>query len=181
MADILEAKLSSVEIPLGTSEIYAFARFNKGSRPSDVIFRIGDMELVERSFAQLRFASDHKKLVPVLEFVQWKDFVIAIGLTRMLILHEPSSSLIESAQLFRSAHEDSGFYKLRADVCGHTLIVSYESGVASVNEDGRMEWHREKSWSDTLTTVDQSVVILEDEAGAQSIIDSRTGELKDES
>lgn len=179
MADILEAKLSSVETLLGTSDIYVSTRLNKGGRPADVLFRFGEESVVERSFAGLRFLSERNDLVPIFEFVQWKSLVIAIGLTRMLIFRANPPSVLTSTQLFRAAREDTGFYSVRADAFGHTLIVLYESGIASVSGDGELLWHRKKYWDDIVTFVDENIVILEDDAGSETTIDCRTGELRD--
>ncbi|WP_144445612.1 hypothetical protein [Inquilinus limosus] len=179
MADILEAKLSSVETLLGASDIYVSARLNKGSRPADVLFRFGGEIVVEKSFSGLRFLPERNGLVPILKFVQWKSLVIAIGLTRMLIFCANPPSVLTSTQLFRAAHEDTGFYSVRADAFGHALIVLYESGTASVSGDGKLLWHREKYWDDIVTFVDENIVVLEDDAGSKTIIDCRTGELRD--
>lgn len=53
-------------------------------------------------------------------------------------------------QLFRGEDEDQGFWDLEMFFTKEGLVVLHESGVALINNAGKLAWHERISWNDKM-------------------------------
>jgi hypothetical protein len=68
-------------------------------------------------------------------------------------------------QLFRQSDEDQGFWNLEMFFTREGLVVLHESGVALINNAGKLAWHEKIIWNDKMFARDDEKLLFGGDIG----------------
>lgn len=76
--------------------------------------------------------------------------VAALAGARSVAVVNFRNQSFDSFQLFKGPNEDEGFWNLEMFFTKEGLVVLYESGVALIDNAGKLAWHERITWNDRM-------------------------------
>lgn len=132
-----------------------------------------DRDIVVRAFEKELYLSDFARALPSRKSSRapysWvANIDYALGGPRCpvaVLVGEMSSAVVnfrdrlfDGFRLFRQSGEDEGFWYVQMFFTKEGLVVIHESGVALINNAGKLAWHERITWNDRMFARDDEVL-----------------------